>query len=175
MPKYVEQPRSLFPAWLSQLTLQQQAVLMAAVRGQDGDTKTTGFKQIASAMRSSFMKAAHTGRMPLIGEHLASFMSLRIFADAETWERMLKVTIEEEGDGAVLHYYTHLMHAAQVLSFKHPDETFRERWRTCYLMMVEKLHLYPESEEEMDERLSDWDRDKWEPEHGMVEPQESRA
>lgn len=74
-------PVSLFPDWLSNLTLQQQAVLMAAVRGQDGDRKHTGFKVIVSALRASIMKAAHTGDMIEPGQHVASFMTLKLFTD----------------------------------------------------------------------------------------------
>lgn len=170
MPEYVEKSWSLFPAWLSRLTLQQQAVLMAAVRGQDGDRKTTGFKNIAVALRSSFMKAAHLGRVPAMGEHLASFMSLRLFADQTEWHKAVHEALNEEADSAILHYYTHLMHAAQILAYKHPDEEFRIRWMDCYCQMVEKLHLNIETEEQMDKRLGDWDRDEWDDEDMLHAP-----
>lgn len=152
---------SLFPEWLETLTLQQQAVLMASVRGQDGDRKHTGFKVIASACRASFMRAAHTGHMPRMGEHLASFMTLSLFKDKDAWAAHVKQTLDDEGDGAILHYYTHLMHAAQILAYKHPDPEFRLRWKLCYDLMVDKLHLNPETEEQMDARLNDFGRKQW--------------
>jgi hypothetical protein len=155
------QPVSLFPDWLSNLTLQQQAVLMAATRGQDGDPKHTGFKVIQSALRASIMKAAHTGRMAEMGEHLASFMSLVIFANGEKWVQHIQATLENEGDGCYLHYYMHLAHAAQILGYKHPDPAFRDRWYACYMEMAHKLHLNTESEQQMDERLGDFGR-TWE-------------
>lgn len=150
---------SAFPEWLSDLTFQQQLVLMSAIRGQDGDRKSTGFKQIASAMRASIAKAAHTGRMLEIGEGVATFMDLTRFAHMDSWTRLICVTLSEEGDGANLHYYTHVMHAAQILAYKHPNPAFKERWLICYQLMVDKLHLNEETEEQMDRRLRDFGRE----------------
>ena len=155
------QPLSLFPEWLSTLTLQQQAVLMAATRGQDGDPKYTMLKEIMWALRACTMKAAHTGKEVEIGEHLGSFMSLRLFEDGDKWEKHIRKALDHEGDGSNIHYYTHLMHAAEILGYKHPSSSYRRRWLVCYHLMVHKLHLFPETEQQMDERLNDFGRE-WE-------------
>jgi hypothetical protein len=59
------------------------------------------------------------------------------------------------------HYYSHLCHGIQILGFRHPDDRFRAKWSAFYLRMVEELHLMPESREQMDKRLSDWNRSSW--------------
>lgn len=160
-PNYVKKPRSLFPDWMSWLPLQQQAVLVIACRGQDGDLKNTGFKIIMWAMRASIMKAAHLGTMLKMGDWAGSFMGLNLFKDAVAWSDHINRTLEQEGDGTNLHYYTHLMHAAAILGFKHPDPEYRLRWLCCYHTMVKFIHLYPETEVQLDGRLADWNRDKW--------------
>ncbi len=165
---YVKEPRSLFPEWMSRLTLQQQAVLMAAVRGQDGDNKNTKLKVIASHLRGCIMKCAARGRMLEAGEYSFSFMHLKNFFSAYNWQEAVEEALEDEGDGCYLHYYMHLAHAAQILSVCHPNGNFREHWKFCYNRMVDKLHLLPEPAETMLRRLGDVDRDKWdkEPENG---------
>jgi hypothetical protein len=53
------------------------------------------------------------------------------------------------------HYTVHFMHAVEVLGYKHPNERIRAFWNGVYMRMVNCLHLFPETEEQMDGRLSD--------------------
>jgi hypothetical protein len=54
------------------------------------------------------------------------------------------------------HYHLHLMHGAEILGYKHPDPTVRKRWLGFYMRCVDDMHLTPETEEQMDERLNDF-------------------
>lgn len=53
------------------------------------------------------------------------------------------------------HFQLHLMHAAQIIGVHHPLQHIREWWNNFYRMIVNDAHLYCESDEEMNLRLSD--------------------
>lgn len=53
------------------------------------------------------------------------------------------------------HFHMHVMHAAEILGYKHPVQWKREWWHKFYLAMVNDAHLHPETKEEMDRRLGD--------------------
>lgn len=53
------------------------------------------------------------------------------------------------------HFQLHLIHAAEIMGYKHPVSTVREFWYGFYTDAVKSMHLYPETEEQLDKRLSD--------------------
>lgn len=53
------------------------------------------------------------------------------------------------------HWYAHAMHALQVIGYRHPDRATNVAAEDAYLRMVENLHLWPETRDEMIERLSE--------------------
>jgi hypothetical protein len=54
------------------------------------------------------------------------------------------------------HFVMHLMHAAEILGYKHPDQNRRVFWINLYCTIVyEHLHCEVESMEMMDLRLAD--------------------
>lgn len=65
------------------------------------------------------------------------------------------------------HFQLHFMHAAQIVGCHHPSTAIREWWRTFYLMIVNDAHLSPESDADMNLRLSDnsdeWKKREWSP------------
>lgn len=147
---------SVVAPWIGGLKLQQQSVLLLALRGPDGDKKHTAFKHLLRPLRGTVLKAAKYNRMLRINEKADSFMTMEIFGDLGLWQAHIEEYLENEADGAVLHHYTHFMHAAQILAEHHPEAAYRQRWKMCYSMFVHRLHLNPESAEQMDDRLSDW-------------------
>jgi hypothetical protein len=54
----------------------------------------------------------------------------------------------------------HLMHAAEIIGYKHPDLRVRAWWRKFYERLAHDMHLWPESEEQLDRRLGD-SRSQW--------------
>ncbi|MEO7260278.1 MAG: hypothetical protein ABI047_03315, partial [Jatrophihabitantaceae bacterium] len=58
-------------------------------------------------------------------------------------------------DEVPLHFHLHLMHAAEIVGYKHPDGAIRGWWLGVYHRLVADLHLTAETEEELDARLSD--------------------
>lgn len=152
---------ALLPDWVNNLSLQQQAVLVLALRGPDGFPKHHASKPILWFLRACVLRSAHTGNMMQHGEHIPTFMSMRA-CNTTVWLDQLKAFREVE-DELPLHYYTHLMHAAQVLAYKHEDKLLRERWAVFYKQCCGYLHCPSESESEMDVRLNDFGWHVWEP------------
>ncbi len=85
------------------------------------------------------------------------FMCLALFGDNEKWEQVCDRFFLSV-DSIPHHYYMHLLYGAEILGYKHPTPSFRERWRSFYIRGVEELHLCPETEDQMDARLNDWGR-----------------
>jgi hypothetical protein len=152
---------SVQPEWCLELPIQQQSVLFLAARGPDGIAKAHPCKDIQRAYRASVLIAAKRGRLLKWGESADSFMSLDLFADDELWHRAV-ANFFQTADDLPHHFYMHLMHGAEILGYKHPDKRFRDRWLNFYLQCVNELHLASEGPNEMDDRLSDWNREHWE-------------
>lgn len=152
----------VFQDWLRDLTMQQQSVLVLACRGPDGIGRFHLTKGVVQHYRASVLKAAKTGRALLPGETEGSsiFMTLGNFDNDGIWRSNVDGFFNSV-DGIAHHYYMHLMHGAEIIGYKHPEELFRKRWEEFYLRCCEDLHLYPETEQAMDERLNDWDRAHW--------------
>lgn len=53
------------------------------------------------------------------------------------------------------HFQLHFMHAAEILGYNHPNDACRSFWDVVYHRLVNDAHLYPETKEQMDKRLSD--------------------
>ncbi|MGH6753369.1 MAG: hypothetical protein ACREDP_14485, partial [Bradyrhizobium sp.] len=57
-------------------------------------------------------------------------------------------------------FQLHFLHAAEIVGYKHPDLQIRGWWHNTYLRLVHDMHLWPETEAQMDSRLGD-DRSGW--------------
>ncbi len=53
-----------------------------------------------------------------------------------------------------IHWYTHFMHAAEIVAYKHPVLAYRTMWLAVYYRMADALHLRHETVEELDHRLA---------------------
>jgi hypothetical protein len=147
---------SVLPEWITKLSMQQQTVLLMALRGPDGFEKHHGSKRLLYFYRACVLRAAHTGRLMKVDEHIPTFMSMKCCNDF-FWHETLTIFRNVE-DALPLHYYTHLMHGAQVLAYKHPSLLIKERWLEFYDQCCDYLHVTMESEAAMDERLNDFNR-----------------
>ena len=152
---------NVFQDWMFDLPMQQQSVLVLACRGPDGIAKFHPTKEIVARYRATVLKAAYLGRPMRVDEgDDTTFMTLRYFSSHGHWSNLLHAFFDHV-DSLPHHYYMHLMHGAQIAGHKHPDLQFRVRWNEFYLRCCHDLHLYPESEAQMDERLGDWGRQHW--------------
>lgn len=103
----------------------------------------------------------------------AAYKRLQEASDAEViaefdstdgdWRPFVDRVVDEylrELDALPHHFQLHLMHAAEILGYKHPEERTRAWWFKTYERLVHDMHLWPETEAQLDERLGD-SRDGW--------------
>lgn len=57
-------------------------------------------------------------------------------------------------DGAPHHWLMHLIHAAEIVGYRHPDDELRRAWRAWYEDACAQLHMNPETQEQMRLRLA---------------------
>lgn len=151
----------VFQKWMFPLPMQQQSVLVLACRGPDGVGKFHPTKEIVCRYRATVLKAAYLGRPMGIDEgDDTTFMTLLQFSDAAHWHSIVRVFFDHV-DEIEHHYFMHLAHGAEIIGYKHPGELFRRRWLSFYLACCHNLHMFPETEADLDARLADWNREHW--------------
>lgn len=156
----ITKQKSVQPEWCLALPIQQQSVLFLAARGPDGIAKQHPCKRLQRAYCGSVLVAARFGRCLEWGETADTFMGLDEIASDHFWPAIVK-TFFQTADELPHHFYMHLIHGAEIIGYKHPDETFRERWLRFYFDAVTEFHLTAETERQMDARLSDWNQQFW--------------
>lgn len=146
--------------WTENLSFMQQSVLISAVRGPDGIRKDHPVKILCRWLRRSFLLSAFDKRAltnpyePGGGSFTGPCRNELVTSIEHATELYLRHV-----DELPHHFQLHLMHAAEILGYKHPDVLAREWWNNFYLKIVNDAHLRPESEQEMDKRLGDNEAD----------------
>ncbi len=152
---------SVLQDWVQDLTYMQQSVLITACRGPDGIKKDHIAKVLCRWLRRCFLLSAFDGKVleSPFERGGGSFTGPCVW---EGKEDLLGALAEyfRHVDAIPHHFQLHLMHAAEIVGYKHPVEWKRKWWNACYLMMVSDMHLSPESEQTMDYRLCD-NEEKW--------------
>lgn len=134
--------KELLRPWVKQLPLQQQCVLVAAIRGCDGVEKEDPSKRI---LRSYRYVIAHNAK-PLNPDN--------IFMVEEMPTPMDEIRFLGSLDHYPMHWLMHFTHAVEIVGYKHPDEPVTRHWfNNLYNRIVQGLHLQPETEEQLDKRL----------------------
>ena len=64
-------------------------------------------------------------------------------------------TFSKDIDKYPIHFLLHLIHAAEIIGYFHPDPQISNWWKEFYLLMVSGFHMYPETKEQNIERLKD--------------------
>lgn len=170
---------SVLQGWVEKLSMMQQSVLIAAVRAPDGLRKDHPVKVIMRWYRRSIMVSAMNGKVyddpfqpgggsftgPFILQHVVEMLpaaSVPLTIESERdldrwWTAFAEVqnVYLRHVDEMPHHFQLHLMHAAEIVGYKHPSSVVRCWWRAFYEKIVNDAHLVPESEERMDYRLGD--------------------
>jgi hypothetical protein len=137
--------RSVLQDWVMTLPLREQGTLLTVVRGCDLEPKfplDSPARQLTAALRGAFMVPADPRE---VDRGPGCFMMLAPPED-------LKPSALGHHP---LHWYTHVMHASEVLAYRHPDPATREVWGEVYRKLVRSLHLRPETLPEYAARLSE--------------------
>ncbi|CAN5337539.1 hypothetical protein BH10PSE12_BH10PSE12_02940 [soil metagenome] len=154
--------------WVGTLTMMQQTVLLTAIRGPDGTPKYGPTKMLLRWYRRCVLLSAMDGRVlswpyqegggsftgPSYDERVGS---------GWFWQQAMDLIVGDylrELDAIPHHFQLHLLHAVEILGYKHPDQDVRTWWNSVYLRLVHDMHLWPETEEQMDARLGD-SREQW--------------
>jgi len=152
--------RSVLQDWTNDITFMMQSVLICAVRGPDGIRKDHPVKVLLRYLRRSFMICAFDSkvRWDPYEEGGGSFTGpLHLHGTGECdghLDKFVGVYLRHV-DELPHHFQLHLMHAAEILGYKHPDLEVAQFWRQLYYAIVSDAHLRIEDEQTMDERLGD--------------------
>lgn len=146
----------------------QQSVLLSAVRGCDGIPKRHKSKELVKWYRRCILISAFDGEALGTPDHPGggSFTGpiAQVPSNATPSERSAIVSdalrkaadaFLDSRDELPAHYQTHFMHAAEIVGYKHPDQQIAIFWRKFYIRMAHSYHLWPETEEQLDQRLGD--------------------
>ena len=142
---------SVVQNWVENLTLMQQAVLMSAIRAPDGLYKGHPAKLLWRWLRRCTLIAAFEGHILCTPDEPGGGSFTGPVADLDQVMRDYFLHVDEVPH----HAHLHLMHAAEIIGYKHPTETTRAWWQSFYLELVNDMHLLPEPPADMDYRLGD--------------------
>ena len=153
--------------WVHGLTFMQQTVLLTAVRGPDGIPKYGAIKMLLRWYRRCLLLSSLDGCILTTPyDHRGgSFMgpSYQPTSLQHDWRPLMDGILSEylkDLDGIPHHFQLHLLHAFEIVGYKHPDIKIRSWFRAAYERLVHDMHLWPETEEELDYRLGD-SREQW--------------
>lgn len=165
--------RTVLQDWVCELTFMQQSVLIASVRGPDSIRKDHVAKLLLRWLRRCTMLSAFERGVltnPCDGRG-GSFTGPSIASISQDWSEEERIPYYEAKLDEVLtdyfrtvdelphHFQLHFMHASEILGYKHPVAWIRAWWLSTYHRLVNDTHLFPESLEQMDKRLGDYEED----------------
>lgn len=142
MKKYTNE--SVVQDWVCTLPFMQQALLMTAMRGPDGLPKYNTTKNIVRYIRGAVLKPAGqiTGN-----DNTFMWINYGVF---DQFRKEFYNSVDEYP----IHFYMHLVHAAEVIAYGHPSLLISRAWYMFYAEACSGFHMNPESREEMYKRLS---------------------
>lgn len=152
--------RSVLQDWTTDLSFMMQSVLICATRGPDGIRKDHPVKVLVRYLRRSFLICAFDGKVrwspyePGGGSFTGPLHLSGVEPNEGHLDKFVEVYLRHV-DELPHHFQLHLMHAAEILGYKHPDGEVRAFWKRLYRDVVNDAHLNPETEDQMDRRLGD--------------------
>jgi hypothetical protein len=161
--------RTVLQDWVQDISFMQQTVLLTAIRGPDGLPKYHGVKFLLRWYRrcvliSAFDKSVlTTPGNPSGGSFTGPSYTMKDGDDPMAWEGPMDDVVTDylkSLDAVPHHFQMHLMHAAEIVGYKHPDPKIAAWWKATYERLVHDMHLWPETEAQLDSRLGDT-REGW--------------
>jgi len=155
--------------WTHGLTCMQQTVLLTAIRGPDGVAKYHPCKFLLRWYRRCVLLGAldHNVFDNPYDPRGGSFTGPSFKLDGHThltvpddydWRPNMNQIVNEylrSLDELPHHFQLHLMHAIEILGYKHHDVSVRDWWHEVYRTLADDMHLSIETEAELDFRLGD--------------------
>lgn len=138
--------KNILQQWVTELGLRHQGTLLTAVRGCDTIPKRHHSKTLTCFYRGS-----------ILNTHCADEVKPTSFITRPIDDMPLMLEIMQEfaksHDELPHHYVMHLVHAAEIVGYKHPIHQVRQAWNGFYRIMCRKLHMNPEQLPDLDARL----------------------
>lgn len=136
--------RSVLQDWVMELPLREQGTLLTAVRGCDDQPKQpldSAARRLTAWIRWCFMNPADPREVDIPGAFLLS-------------------RCPDDIKGSDLghlpqHWYSHVMHALEVIGYRHPRMDVSFDAQAMYERLVLNLHLRIETRQQMIERLGE--------------------
>lgn len=140
---------SVLQDWVMELPLREQGTLLTAVRGCDlaakydpsGNVIDTPERRLTGWIRWAFMNPADPREVDIPGAFFQSRPPKNFKASAF--------------GHYPLHWVSHVMHACEIIGYRHPDLITGKQAREIYRAFVQMLHLNPEPMDQMIRRLSE--------------------
>jgi len=153
--------KSVLQDWVQELTFMQQSVLLTAIRGCDGLAKYHTSKFLLRWYRRCVLYSAFSQKVIAdpYEDDKGNFTGKIPKDKFPTIESLFKSYLDNVDDIAH-HFHMHVIHASEILGYKHPNPAIRNQWHQFYLDCCRDLHMQPETEEHMDKRLGD-SREQW--------------
>lgn len=159
---------SVLQEWVTQLPMMQQTVLLTAIRGPDGVTKYGSHKMLLRWFRRCILLSALDGKVlnNPYDSNGGSFTGPSIEGPVlfrTQWDGPMNNVVDgyiRDLDAIPHHFHMHLMHAAEIVGQKHPNEMIGCWWLNVYRRFANDMHLHPETKQELDELLGDT-REGW--------------
>lgn len=138
--------KSILQNWVMELGLRHQGVLITFTRGCDGVIKEDKTKFLAREIRGLFLVPFDERELNYNKGFMVGFPNE---IASNTFPYLLC-----ELDSYPVHYLFHLIHATEIIGYKHPEMGVRVVYLDRYQNMVKRLHLNPETEKQLDSRLN---------------------
>lgn len=128
-----------------ELPLREQGTLLTVVRGCDLTPKyplDSNARKLVACLRYTFLNPADERE---VDAERGTFMSREP-------PPIFKVS---EFGHLPWHWLSHIMHACEVVGYRHPNRIVRERYIAIYERMAHSFHLNPETREQFIARMSE--------------------
>ncbi len=135
---------SILQDWVTALGLRHQGTLLAAVRGCDGVGKHDVSKILMRGIRCVCL-------VPFDARELTEAKGFFYYEPIDF--RAAVEGFAKNMDEYPVHFVLHVVHALEVIGYWHPDFLTRNNFLFCYKLIVRKMHLNPETKQEMEARL----------------------
>lgn len=136
---------SVLQDWVMRLPLREQGALVVGMRGCDDAPKyplNSTERELTSYLRWCVLVPAD---MREVGVPGAFFKPT---PPHDGWK-------QSDLGHYPLHWFTHMMHAFEIVGYRHPNRDIAYHAQVIYRKLVYGLHLVPENRETMIERLSE--------------------
>lgn len=133
---------SVLQPWLEEIPIRMQSTLLLGLRGADTHS-CPNVKVIGRWLRNLSFKPGNP-------ENMMGFM-----AKLEEVPEMIeeKSALAKELEFCSQHFYSHLMHALEVVAYRHPRADINHRAFSLYFSMCNLMHLPIEKREDFEYRL----------------------